>query len=239
MKTKLVELLQRYVAPSVLGVITIDSYRRQVHSHQKELLNIKQNSNTELSKLQQELWGDKIVNSEFKTKLEACSNRINEVNQEILNINNKLNSNNLYSNTNMKTYYNNELSRLNTQKNDLVKELQEVINKSDVSGFIKDFIETYKNFVDQLSLEQLVALFNIIGFLMIFFTLISITTLLIGDYLIEKFKLNDKYPKIYKYIKFKQTLNKHYMMFYFIIFYIIVIVYILANFYMLLIKYFI
>jgi hypothetical protein len=139
----------------------------------------------------------------------------------------------------MKTYYNNELSRLNTQKNDLVKELQEVINKSDVSGFIKDFIETYKNFVDQLSLEQLVALFNIIGFLMIFFTLISITTLLIGDYLIEKFKLNDKYPKIYKYIKFKQTLNKHYMMFYFIIFYIIVIVYILANFYMLLIKYFI
>lgn len=74
---------------------------------------------------------------------------------------------------------------------------------------------------------------------MILGTLISVSTLLIGDYLIEKLKLDIKYPRLPRYIKFKKSLNKHYLMFYIIIFYIIVIVFIIANVYILLLKYFV
>jgi len=157
----------------------------------------------------------------------------------------KINNNDLSNHENadnlnsMKTYFYDELLRLENTKNSYVKEIQETINKSDVFGFLSDFIEKYKSFVDQLSLEQLVALFNIIGYGMILGTLISITTLLIGDYLIDKFKIETKYPKLSKYIRIKQTLNKHYLMFYIIMFYIIVIVFIIVNVYMLLIKYFV
>ena len=139
----------------------------------------------------------------------------------------------------MKTYLCQELQKLESTKTNYVKELQETINKSDIFGFFSDFIEKYKSFIDHLSLEQLVALFNIIGYSMILLTLISITTLLIGDYLIEKLKLDIKYPKLAKYIRFKQSLNKHYLMFYMIMFYIIVLLFIIVNIYMLLLKYFV
>jgi hypothetical protein len=38
---KILNLMKIYLAPTVLGAITIDSYRRQVLSHNKELTEIK------------------------------------------------------------------------------------------------------------------------------------------------------------------------------------------------------
>jgi len=55
MKTRLMDILQKYVAPSVLGVITVDSYRRQVLSHRQDISNIKKTTSEEISKMQQEL----------------------------------------------------------------------------------------------------------------------------------------------------------------------------------------
>ena len=143
----------------------------------------------------QELWGERMVNSDFKTKLEACPSRIAEVDQKILKVkskindlDSKLNSGHLSSNENaenintMKTSYSNELTQLENTKNNYVKDIQEVINQSDIFGFFSDLIDKYQSVVDTLSLEQLVALFNIIGYGMILMTLISISTLLVGDY---------------------------------------------------------
>ena len=202
--------------------------------------------------MQQELWGEIMVNTDLKTKLEASSSRIVEVDREISTVktkindlNNKLNDGNLTSSENaeninlMKTYYSNELEKLAKVKDTYVKEIQDSINKADISSFLSDFIKNYQSFVDQLSLDQLVALFNIIGFGMLLSTLFSISTLLIGDYLIDKLQLDIKYPKISKYIKLKQRLNKHYLMFYMTMLFIISIVFILANVYMLLLKYFV
>ena len=160
-------------------------------------------------------------------------------------MNNKLNDGNLTSSENaeninlMKTYYSNELEKVAKVKYTYVKEIQDSINKADISSFLSDFIKNYQSFVDQLSLDQLVALFNIIGFGMLLSTLFSISTLLIGDYLIDKLQLDIKYPKISKYIKLKQRLNKHYLMFYMTMLFIISIVFILANVYMFLLKYFV
>ena len=202
--------------------------------------------------MQQELWGEIMVNTDLKTKLEASSSRIVEVDQEISTVktkindlNNKLNDGNLTSSENaeninlMKTYYSNELEKVAKVKYTYVKEIQDSINKADISSFLSDFIKNYQSFVDQLSLDQLVALFNIIGFGMLLSTLFSISTLLIGDYLIDKLQLDIKYPKISKYIKLKQRLNKHYLMFYMTMLFIISIVFILANVYMFLLKYFV
>jgi len=43
---KYLNIMKNYLAPTVLGTITNDSYRRQVYSHNKELSEIK-NMNTE------------------------------------------------------------------------------------------------------------------------------------------------------------------------------------------------
>ena len=72
---------------------------------------------------------------------------------------------------------------------------------------------------------------------MIFTTITNLSTLLIGDYLIDKLKLENKFPKLSKYIRIKQNLNKNYLIFNIIILYVITIIYILCNIYMLILKY--
>jgi hypothetical protein len=249
---KLLDLLKKYVVPSVLTGISLDSYRRQIGGHTQELSKLELDKNGIIQQIQNELWSDKVVNSEFKTKLEASSIRLTEVEENLKTIrskldivNSKLSNNNLdigetteFLATNQ-TYLNSELNKLEETKNSSIKELQDIINKSDISSYISDFLDNFRKFVDLLNLEQLVALINIFGYCMILFTLFSITTVLIGDYLIDKFKLEIRYPKLAKLIRIKQTLNKHSLFFNITMFYVIVIGFIFMNIYMLLLKYFI
>ena len=74
---------------------------------------------------------------------------------------------------------------------------------------------------------------------MILITILNISVLLIGNFLIEKLSLENNYPKLHKYIRFKQTLNKGYLIFYITLLFIIAILCILCNIYMLFLKYFI
>lgn len=137
------------------------------------------------------------------------------------------------------TYLNSELNKLNETKNSSVKELQDIINNSDISSYLNDLLDLYRTFTNQLDLDQLVALFNIIGYATLLSTLFSLTTILIGDYLIDKLKLEIKYPKLARFIRLKQTLNKGYLIFHLTMSYIIVVVFIITNIYMILLKYFI
>lgn len=252
---KLLEILRKYVAPGVLGSITIDSYRRQVHSHNKDMLNIKNETSDNIKIMQEQLWGKKTASSEFKAKVEASSSRIDNVDQNILKCKSKLseidsklkdghfnNGENAESLNNLKTYYSEELDKYIGVKNDFIKELQDIINsnhKSELFDWLYALIDKYQTIVDNLSLEQLVALFNIFGYIMILSTITSLSILLIGEYLIEKFNLDTKYPKLSIYIRMKQKLNKHYLMFYIIILYLLVLLLIICNVYMLVLKYFV
>src|SRR5271156_4356185 len=247
---KLLDVLKKYVIPSVLTTISIDSYRRQIESHSQELNKLELDKNEVIQQIQNDLWSDKIINSEFKNKLEASSGRLTEVEDTLKNLTNKLDlvnskiSNNEFTNgetkefliTNQK-YLGNELNKLEETKNSSVKELQDIINNSDISSYISDFLDSYRNFIDLLDSDQLVALTNIFGHTMILFTLFSISVVLIGDYLIDNFKLEMRFPKLAKLIRIKQTINKHSLFFNIIIFYIITIIFIIINIYMILLKY--
>jgi hypothetical protein len=132
------------------------------------------------------------------------------------------------------------------KKQDMViKEIQSLSNtndpdivKSDLSELFYNLIDIYREILTTLSSEQMVIVFNISGYIMLLFTLTSITTLLIGDQLINFFKLETKYPKLAKYIKLKQTLNKHYLRFYIVLFYILFLLLISINIYMFSLEYF-
>lgn len=82
------------------------------------------------------------------------------------------------------------------------------IFKSDLSEIFNNLTDIFKDYINALSLssEQHVILINISGYVVLLMVLTDLTTLLIGDHLINYFKLETKYPKLAKYIKFK---NKH------------------------------
>jgi len=126
-----------------------------------------------------------------------------------------------------------------------IKEIQSLsdtndpnIVKSDLSELFNNFIDNYTAFLSTLSSEQMVIVFNLIGYSSLLITVTSITTLLIGDQLINSLKLEIRFPKLAKYIKLKQTLNKHYLRFYIVLFYIQLFLLISINIYMFFIEYF-
>ena len=53
---------------------------------------------------------------------------------------------------------------------------------------------------------------------MIFGGMTSITSILFGEYILNYFKLESKWPKLAKYIKLKQKVNKYYLIFNFFVF---------------------
>lgn len=208
-------------------------------------------SDRELAK---EVWEENIIHQNMSNGLQARNNAIEEINKNISNkeklcetLTDKLNTKNFSNGENaesVKTWLNyqkSELVKLNKDKDEKMNELCKYINdnvkKSDTFDWFNDLIEKYQSFLNNLSLDQIVALFNIICEIMILMALTSICILLIGDFLINKFNLDTRYPRLSKYIRMKEKLNKYYLKYYIILLYIIVILCLCGNIYMFLLRY--
>jgi len=119
------------------------------------------------------------------------------------------------------------------------KELQSLSSSTDPNIFKSDFSEFFNNLADIcndylsiLSSEQMVILFNLSGYILLLMIFTSITNLLIGDQLINYFKLESKYPKFAKYIQIKLTLRKYQLRFYIVYLYFIILILIFVNIFM-------
>jgi len=120
-----------------------------------------------------------------------------------------------------------------------IKELQALssssdpdIVKSDFSGFFTNFFDNFREFISVLSSEQMVIIINLLGYIVLTQILITITSVLIGDNLINLFKLDTKYPKLAKYIRFKQTIKRYKLNFYILNLYLVIILLVTVNIFM-------
>ena len=97
---------------------------------------------------------------------------------------------------------------------------------------INDLITNYKEFLSTLNGEQLACLSNTIGFIMIFFAMLTITAMLIGEYLINLLKLKTRFPRLAKYIEYKKKVDKFYLIYNIIFIYVIIGLLVSVNIYM-------
>ena len=97
------------------------------------------------------------------------------------------------------------------------------IVKSSFFDLFYNLTDSYRDYLSVLTSEQLVILFNLIGYVSLTMIMTSITILLIGDHLIKIFNLETKYPKLADYIKYKQTINRIYLSFYISFFFTLII----------------
>jgi hypothetical protein len=107
----------------------------------------------------------------------------------------------------------------------------EIVN-SDFSELYLKFIDTIKDYLNVLSSEQLVIVFNLCGYTILMMLLTSITTIVIGQDLINYFGLEIKYPKLATYIRFQLKLRKYYLMVYIAYFYLMLLILISVNIFM-------
>jgi intracellular sulfur oxidation DsrE/DsrF family protein len=189
----------------------------------------------------------------FKVKLTASSDRlntstnnVNELAKKIDNINQELTTEpkNIELLKTKSNYYREMYQSAVKQQEADIKEIQSLstiedpnIVKSDLSELFNNFIDNISNFLSTLTSEQLVIVFNIMGYTMLLSTLNSITIILLGDQIINWLNLEIKYPKLAKFIKFKQILNKHSLRFNIVFFYLLILSLISINLYMFLYDY--
>ena len=105
----------------------------------------------------------------------------------------------------------------------------DTVNKQDIFHGISNLIDDFKQYLDTLSADQLVALFNIFGYYMISQALISICLILLGDSVIQKFNLEIRFPKLSKFIKFRAKANRVYLSVYIIILISVLLVFSSVN----------
>ena len=92
--------------------------------------------------------------------------------------------------------------------NEILKQIIDSIGSNKGGQHIVDqldyFIQMYKDFLSTLTLEQLVPLTNLLGLTIITFSLVSITTVLFSDYLIKYFNIENKFPRIAKFVQLRR-----------------------------------
>nr|YP_025891.1 plasmid hypothetical protein 3 [Moniliophthora perniciosa]AAQ74290.1 plasmid hypothetical protein 3 [Moniliophthora perniciosa] len=244
----------------LFATIALDGYRRQLEeSHFQKLLEQAKSDKKKAEKLLEEkdkaLEASAKSDSDFNTKMTSSKLRYEEADDkykaEVSNLDNvksKIENKHLEPGETMEMLES-KRARLTSSVEKLSeireKQVQELLTnikeftekKSFIFSFFNDLWENYSKFIDTLTLDQIVIIFNLIGYSMVFSTLTNLVILIIGDKIIENFNLDIKFPKIARFIKVRKELNKKLLNFYILSFYVLILLLVLANLYMFFLKY--
>ncbi len=253
---KVIDIIKKHGITAFGTFIAADGYRRSVFSQHKEIKNLIAKTEAEKAELQKKILDLEITNETHRQSLDLKSLEIKEANIEINRVWNKINnikselSSGSYQPGNTKEIlesdlngYQEQLTNLNKIQTQEISNLTDLIgkgtNKSSILGDWDGYLEWYKAMVSSLEPDQLVALANIFGFYLLLTTLYSMGIIYIGNNLIDKWELEKKYPKLSKYIQYKNKVNKYTMRFYFISLFVTVLIWLCLNIYMFSLKFFI
>ena len=90
---------------------------------------------------------------------------------------------------------------------DKIEEIKTQISKNSIISFDFDL----QNFLDSLSKEELLAFSGLLLNSLVLSYVVSIILVLYGDYLIKRFDLENKYPKLAKFIQLRRKLQNYYL----------------------------
>nr|UEV87036.1 hypothetical protein [Grifola frondosa] len=76
---------------------------------------------------------------------------------------------------------------------------------------IKNFLSDYMDYINSLSFTNQILIFNICGNLSLILILMSSLSIFFTNYLITKFDLSTKYPRIAKLLEYRRKFNLYYL----------------------------
>jgi hypothetical protein len=105
---------------------------------------------------------------------------------------------------------NQNLSTGNKHFEELIKMLKDTFG-SDSNNFVNsNILENFKNYLSSLPIEKVGALGHIIISFGILFSIFSIISIFYGDFLIKKFNLEEKFPRIARFIQIRRKFQLFY-----------------------------
>jgi len=137
-------------------------------------------NNVKSKQLRDDLERERIKKTELQNNLESLTNKNNE-----------------------------QLDIISEQNKAMLETIQELAKSksNSSSNYISDIFDSFQKFFDSLNFEQTLAITHISGSILIIISLLSIITILCGDYLVKYFNLENKYPKIVRFIRFRRNVK--------------------------------
>jgi len=211
------------------GGLTLLTFAQGIQSNnQNKTIIAKLNKRVEIQDSIISKYNDEIKKDIDYTKLTSKITDINEEtekavreNEKLTEISQKLNDANLdksqiesfktdlsHHNHNLENF----LSLSNKKLEELNKMLEDIFRPK--SKFFGDNIfENFQNYLSSLPLEKIGALGHILISVAILFSIISIIFIFYGDSLIKYFNLENKYPKLAKFIQLRRQFQQYYFIF--------------------------
>lgn len=213
------DLIKKYGLGFVMGAATFDGYKKQVVSDRKNnILDKNAEERYSLPEGERLLYDNKINEEINKSNNQAAFGRYTE------------------SADDHKKYfdrYNSDLSEINkTQMDNAKKKLDSAyaeISKLDITEIFSSLYNKYSEYLDSLTPDKIVCLFNIIIDGLIFSSFVSVLSIMLSENIINKISFLEKYPRILKILKLRNTINKKVSKFYLLMHLIIIILGFLAN----------
>jgi hypothetical protein len=116
---------------------------------------------------------------------------------------------------------------------DINSELLELFNKIDdciKNSLINlDVFNQLQTYINSLNVFQTLALSHLFAIILILILLIDLMSIYFSDYLLERFNIKDKYPKIYKFIQLRRKFQRFYLILDLTIIFIILIILSILN----------
>ena len=216
------DLVKKYGIGLILGAASLDGYRRQVLNDRKnnilEEIQKQRNSLSEDRKVEYDKVIEEMSNN---TKNKAAILRYNEAADEHKKAVDEYNAN-------PTDYNNNEMKSAHKKLDDSFTE----INKLDISEILTSLYNKYIEFLDSLSPDKIVCLFNIIIDTLVLSSFLSVLSVMLSENIINKIGFLEKYPKILNLLRLRNNINKKVNKIYLLIHFFIIIFGILGNIWM-------
>jgi hypothetical protein len=222
------------------SIVSLHSYIQDITNNTLQE-NLK-NSNNKVQILEEKLNNnqlDELKNEVIKNKIELLKINLNEchknASKEIDLLKEVDKSNSTYKND-IEYHVNNYITENEKAQNFIEDFLSNLIDKNKIIGDvnwienIKLFNDNLNKYISQLNFQQLGAFVHLSTSIFMLLCLLSIITIIYSDFLINYFKIEEKYPKLSKILKVRKMFQQYYLFINFIFILLTLIILIYVNF---------
>lgn len=227
---KLFVYIKKYGVSSVMLFTTLDGYRRNVQADSKESHLMSENK-----KLREEL-ASKLQALEESDRVHIRS-QINQVQLVEKEDAYKSALNRLQKDPNNEAYKASYAKALK-EKDEALESIKDSINKFSLGDVITKVIDGYSNFLSTLSSDQIAIIFNLIIGSLAINSYLTVFSVLLSENILNRIKFLENYPRILRFLRFRNSVNKKMNKVIFITHFLILLIGILGNLYMFFIKYY-
>lgn len=205
--------MRKFIKETGLYTSLIASYlTMKEYTNKNELINFKEEMTARIKSLQTDLVSEQINNEVFKTKIETKLLELQNGTNKVGNV-----FSDLFQEKDVNSEAFKQLRAKALQEFEKVRIAVEELNESfgensknlNFDGF-DQYISTFQNYLNTLTLEQAFSLAHMFAFLALFICLFNLASVFYGESLIKYYKLEIKFPKLSKFIKIRSMFQQYY-----------------------------